>query len=353
MSENIQIKHSTIPEHIIKHNKVDPEQILLEELTKKYGQRFIDYRNRYKKYLEDKDHNTNYNYPMTVVLELVNRCNLECVMCYQGWRNDASKSQLSEKELDKLFNDFKQNKLESLMISVSEPLLYKGISKVLNRAKEANIMDVFLFTNGTLLNQKNSEMILNSNITRLFISIDGVSKKSYDDVRVPVSKRLLKKDRIKELENNINNFMQLRKSMDKKLPLVRTSFVALKENYHEIEEFRKKWINIVDTVEIQREVSIDAYDKINLNKVGERKLKKYNCQEPWGQMGIYSDGSVTPCCNIVGRNAPIGNIKNNTVSEIWNGQEMNKIRDGFIKNEPNKVCQSCIESSQSDLYKSA
>ena len=70
-------------------------------------------------------------------------------------------------------------------------------------------------------------------------------------------------------------------------------------------------------------------------------------------MGIYSDGSVTPCCNIVGRNAPIGNIKNNTVSEIWNGQEMNKIRDGFIKNEPNKVCQSCIESSQSDLYKSS
>ena len=53
MSENIQIKHSTIPEHIIKHNKVDPEQILLEELTKKYGQRFIDYRNRYRKYLED------------------------------------------------------------------------------------------------------------------------------------------------------------------------------------------------------------------------------------------------------------------------------------------------------------
>ena len=103
-------------------------------------------------------------------------------------RNDASKSQLSEKELDKLFDDFKQNKLESLMISVSEPLLYKGISKVLNRAKEANIMDVFLFTNGTLLKQKNSEMILNSNIKRLFVSIDGVSKKSCDDVRVPVSK---------------------------------------------------------------------------------------------------------------------------------------------------------------------
>ena len=97
---------------------------------------------------------------------------------------------------------------------------------------------MFFIYEWNFVKSKNSEMILNSNITRLFVSIDGVSKKSYDDVRVPVSKRLLKK-RIKELENNINNFMQLRKSMDKKLPLVRTSFVALKENYHEIEEFEK------------------------------------------------------------------------------------------------------------------
>ena len=29
------------------------------------------------------------------------------------------------------------------MISISEPLLYKGINKVLDRAKEANIMDFF------------------------------------------------------------------------------------------------------------------------------------------------------------------------------------------------------------------
>ncbi len=352
MTGNIDTRSATVPEHIIKFNKEDPEKILLEELTKKFGKRFIQYRERYKKYLEDTEHKLSHDYPMTVVLELVNRCNLECVMCYQGWRNDASKSQLSENELDILFKDFKKNKLASLMISVSEPLLYKGIDKVLKRAEDAEIMDVFLFTNGTLLNKKNSEMILKSNITRLFVSIDGASKKSYDDVRVPVSKRLLKQDRLKDLENNIINFVKLRKSMKKKLPLVRTSFVALKENHHEIEKFRSKWLNIVDTVEIQREVSIEAYEKINLKKVGEKKLSNYNCQEPWGQIGIYSDGSVAPCCNIVGRNYPIGNIKNNTVSEIWNGKEMNKIRDGFLNNSPNKVCQSCIESSQSDLYKS-
>ena len=34
-------------------------------------------------------------------------------------------------------------------------------------------------------------------------------------------------------------------------------------------------------VEIQREVSVTAYDKIIEKKVGEKRLDKYNCQEPW------------------------------------------------------------------------
>ena len=69
-----------------------------------------------------------------------------------------------------------------------------------------------------------------------------------------------------------------------------------------------------------------------------------------GQVTIYSD-TVAPCCNTVGRNLPIGNIKKNTLSEIWNGPEMKKVREGFLKNNPTNVCKSCIENSQSDLYK--
>ena len=43
-------------------------------------------------------------------------------------------------------------------------------------------MDQFLFTNGTLLNKKNSEIILESSLTRLFVSIDAVSENIYDKV---------------------------------------------------------------------------------------------------------------------------------------------------------------------------
>ena len=93
--------------------------------------------------------------------------------------------------------------------------------------------------------------------------------------------------------------------------------------------FKSKWENIVDSVEIQRETSIKVYDKIK-NYRG-KKLKNYNCNKPWGDMAIYSNGLVGPCCNLVGRKTPIGNIKDNSIKEIWNGSKMTELRNGFKK----------------------
>ncbi len=342
-----------VPFNINKYAKKDPEDILYANLYEKFGQRFIDYRKRYSDNIKKLDLDKKTKFPNTVILELVNRCDLECVMCYQGLRNDAEKFTVNEKTLDKIFDDFKKNKLSALMLTASEPLLFKQIDKVLEKAKEAEIMDIFLFTNGTLLNEKNSEMILNSNITRLFISVDAATEETYNKVRIPVSKRLLEeKNRLQKIENNVKGFIQFRNSKKLSLPLTRVSFVALEENKHEIEMFKTKWKNIADSIEIQRETSIEVYGKLEMlekDKYTANKGTKYNCNKPWGDMAIYSDGTVGPCCNLVGRKTPIGNIKDNTIKEIWNGKVMNEIRQSFINNNPNDVCKICIDSQKTNI----
>ena len=292
---------------------------------------------------------------MSVILELVNRCNLQCVMCHQAWRNDSDKHTIDDKILDKLFQDFKENQLSCLMLSISEPLLYKNLPKILKKIEEAEIMDVFLFTNGTLLNKEKNKMILESNITRLFISIDALTSETYNKIRVPVSKRLKNSNRIVELENNIKNFMKMKKDMKKVLPLTRTSFVALNNNSHEVKKFISKWEQIVDSVEVQRLTAIEGWDQLkeSKNKNIIKKLKKYDCNEPMGQISVYSDGTVAPCCNTFGRNEPIGNVKNFTIKEIWLGKKMQEIRNGFKENNPGKVCQICIENSDSKEYNKA
>ena len=233
--------NKTVPSNILKkYYSTDPEDLLKNELVQKYGDRYLQYRENYISIINDEEHKIQTNYPTTVVLELVNRCDLECVMCYQGFRNDADKFTVDESMLDKIFNDFKKNKLSALMLTASEPLLYKHFDKVLERAKEAEIMDIFIFTNGNLLNEKNSKLILNSGVTRLFVSIDAATEETYNNIRVPVSKRLLQSNRLEKLEQNVKNFVNMKKKLNKKLPLTRVSFVALKENTHEIDLFKKK-----------------------------------------------------------------------------------------------------------------
>ena len=73
-------------------------------------------------------------------------------------------------------------------------------------AEKAEIMDQFIFTNGVLLNEKNSKKILESSLTRLFISIDAATSETYDQVRIPVGKNALKENRLKKIEENVKNF---------------------------------------------------------------------------------------------------------------------------------------------------
>ena len=346
------IKKNLLSASVIKKDyRVDPEKILYDALYPKFGERYLQYRDKYENYLKDKEHKYTPNYPISVILELVNRCDLECTMCYQGFRNDAKKSTLELDDIKKLFHEFEKNKLDALLFSTSEPLLYKKFFKVLDLAEKAKIMDLFLFTNGGLLNNKNSKLILKSSLTRLFVSIDAATEETYDKVRVPVNKKILNTSRLKKIENNVKNFIKLRNSLGLKLPLTRVSFVAMKTNVHEVDKFIEKWIDVVDSVEIQKENSIDFYDDLKKKKFDNKKLllKKYNCNEPWGQVAIHSDGVVGPCCNTVGRNVPVGNILNQSLKEIWQGTEMNAIRESFLNNKPGRVCQLCLENEKLNL----
>lgn len=351
--------NKSAPDNIIYKGKKDIEDILRESLTAKYGERYLRYREDYRRYVTNvaKGYPFLPDFPLTMVMELVNRCNLDCIMCDQGFRNDAKKVSLDEAILKKLFDEFKVRRLPALILSVSEPLLYKNIQSVFNMAKDADIMDVFLVTNGTLLTGKYADMVLNSSVTRLFVSLDAATPDTYDVVR-PVARGRSEDGRLEEIENNIRNFVRKRDEAGRTLPIVRVSFVLMDKNRHELEVFIRKWENIVDSIEIQQEVSIDAYDQI---KTGvpiqwmrvNQDTGPMRCGEPWGQMTVYASGQVSPCCNLVGNKLPIGNIKEESIGSIWSGAEMTRVREGFLNDKPCNVCKICMLNTGNQYFAEA
>ena len=119
--------------------------------------------------------------------------------------------------------------------------------------------------------------------------------------------------------------------------------VRLKENQHEIPDLIRMWrIEGVDEVRVKKdEVHIEG-SAIPGDAVSRPPLR-HPCYLLWrGPMYVHYDGTVFPCCYIYPEE-PLGNIRKNSLAEIWNSDKMVRLREGHVLGElgPYKVCRNC------------
>ena len=54
------------------------------------------------------------------------------------------------------------------------------------------------------------------------------------------------------------------------------------------------------------------------------------CEYPWTSLTVMADGNVVPCTQISNNELVLGNIKENTLEEIWNGKKYEELRKMHI-----------------------
>ena len=84
-------------------------------------------------------------------------------------------------------------------------------------------------------------------------------------------------------------------------------------------------------VKTQEERNYDSDEHIkeeDQNRFTESTTEAFNfsCTHPWEEMVIGADGRVGLCCLDYELSAEVGNIYNNSLKAIWQGEEMNKYR---------------------------
>lgn len=67
---------------------------------------------------------------------------------------------------------------------------------------------------------------------------------------------------------------------------------------------------------------------------------------PWVHLHLLPNSSVLPCC-VWPYDRPVGNIKNKTIKEVWNGDEYRNIRKKMLNDERVSGCQQCYERQSS------
>jgi radical SAM protein with 4Fe4S-binding SPASM domain len=135
-------------------------------------------------FIEQKASQGDKNY-LTLHLYLTEKCNLHCNHCYMN-SNQNSVHGLSRNQLHNLIKEFsratKNLDMAKVTFSGGEPLLRQDTLLYLGELSRDLGLYTNLITNGTLINEKNAELISNA-FNSVKVSIDGPNARIHEKIR--------------------------------------------------------------------------------------------------------------------------------------------------------------------------
>jgi len=225
---------------------------------------------------------------------------------------------------------------------IGEPILNPELPKMIEYAKSADIFErIDIITNASILNRETSNALIDAGLSKLMISLQGLSSEKYREV-CGVSWD------IDEMIDNITYFYKNRKSC---LVFIKIIDAILSGKDEEI-KFFELFGNICDTIFVEHLITLEqqmgdhngkADNTRNLNN----EIYHYAdvCPVIFYHINVNADGDVFPC-PVPGlqRSFSLGNIKEVGIRDIWNGnRRKNLIREHLKLNRKNiGICKSCV-----------
>lgn len=306
---------------------------------------------------------------------VVHKCNLKCKYCfaqggevYYGEKKEMEVEvlQAAFRYLEKHFN-LKKIRLE--FVSGGEPFLDKDRFKELIDCFKNEIQlreiseEIFVETNGTLIEKEILEYIRNNNIS-LGISLDGEKevhdyqrpyshgKGTYDDILKNIKKNYKnggnlwilsvitsKTKCLSEILEHHRNFgassieMRVVRGNDKwGLSLAKDNFEHFCKLYNDFSLYLKNHIKFIKYIFN----SYDTFGKILVRLITGNKII-YRCQAARNKLSITAEGDLYPCDSFVG-------IKEMRIGNVYNGDLNNDIVKCFEESSViiNSRCSKCL-----------
>src|SRR5689334_5156233 len=205
---------------------------------------------------------------------------------------------------------------------IGEPMIHPNIFEMIRITHDAGIR-TGMSTNATLLDEKRADMLLDSGLDYVILAFDGATKESYEKYRIGAT--------FEKTRANILAFLDKKIERKSKIYVV-LQMVMLKDNSHEVDAYRKLWsIPGVDEIRFKRdEIRIDG-SRIPHTEFKTRRRNP--CHLLWrGPLYVRYDGLAFPCCYMYDE-PPVGDLKKQSVMEVWNSTEMVKLREAHLKGD--------------------
>lgn len=286
-----------------------------------------------KRYAKNAIRNS-FQFPTSIHIEPTNLCNLSCTMCprIKSLRSLGSMNfTLFTKIIDEIASEVRSPKIS--FHKDGEPLLNHDIFKMVSYARKKIPHAMLRFsTNGLLLTPAKTTDLFEAGLDSITISLDGVTKATYEKIRINGD--------FDKLIKNIEYLISYKEKHGFKSPQILVQSINMDETKNEISAFKNRWKGIADGVAIKPLLHWTEQCHIDHNG-------RYPCLSLWVNPAISWNGDVSLCCTYINcqddDKGIVGNVKSNSLKNIWQGIRLQKIRmvqlHGNYNNPP--FCATC------------
>jgi radical SAM protein with 4Fe4S-binding SPASM domain len=272
------------------------------------------------------------DFPKSILIETCNICQGKCIFCpYSNIRKGNDIYFLEKDIIERLLYEIKKYYVERIsLFNNNEPLLDNRIYEIIRTTR--NILpsvEITLSTNGILLKEETVKKLYLAGLSALYISIPTLIDKDYKTI----------------MGYNINHILEVIRNLhnSKYTKIIKIAIPkALSFNPDEFKkEFTEKGIEICPW-----EIEYITNWKLNLSEMRQyfaMNKTTVSCDRPMDQAVITSNGNMLLCCRDWHEEIILGNIKSDTIYNIWHNNKTKAIQKSISKQEYNKIslCRKC------------
>ncbi|MFH1210760.1 MAG: radical SAM protein [archaeon] len=281
------------------------------------------------------------SHPIVFQIEPTNHCPMNCVMCPRQFMK-RKLGYMDFALFKKIIDQVKVYDTHIQLHHFGDPLMHPEIDKFIRYCHDKGVV-VNCSVNPILLTRNMSERLIESGLDRVYISLDSVDDDSYKKIRGT------RADYNKAVEN-IKYLADLKVRNKSRTPEITVGLIYMKTTKGNVGEFKKRWeIPGIDSVCIKPFTGfglksiLEHADDSTKEKIS--KKCAYPCFLPWRSITIMWDGRVVPCCYDYDGKYVIGDLKKESLKDVWNNADMLKLRRQHLVNDftGNDLCGPCNE----------
>jgi hypothetical protein len=285
--------------------------------------------------------------PVHYHIESTNRCNLRCSFCPYSVIDPKSigYGDIDVGFFEKLLCQIAQNPPPhgvSLHLA-GEPLLHPKIDSLVAATHRILKITPMFATNGVLLDDSTAKKLSDAGGAELIIDFCA-NVTTFETYRVGA--------KWKTVLDNIDRTLEC-------YPNIHISLRALDNDIDSLNALFGKYSNCDVSGFVLHNTGGEFAQKIEEKfALGVKREKYYGCTHPWFGFAITFDGLAVICCRDVLHKHVVGDLKTNTVRQIWLGVEYRRIRKLLSSKKISQLpmCATCsrvwdIENSATSILK--